>query len=155
MHLKNIHNLFPDVSTFCCFHCSEKVRSLPTLRNFSHISHQQPILKVSYTCRVGFQTKLDYAEHVKNKHGMPILDIEEDETDLTRPTVSSTSGGVNYYEFQWGEKYLDIMDYMFRKRDEVSRIIQKHIHKFPQKPQVNDEMTLQKPLEEEIQKRSV
>ena len=81
-----------------------------------------------YTCRVGIQTKLNYAEHVKNKPGMPILDMEEDEIDLTRPIVSSISGVVNYYEFQPGEKDLDILKYMFRKRDEVSRIMQKHTH---------------------------
>ena len=69
--------------------------------------------------------------------------------------MSSISGGVNYYEFQPGEKDLDIMEFMFRKREEVSRIIQKHTHKFPQKLQVNVEMTLQKPLEEEIEKVSV
>ena len=123
-HLKNIHKIFPDVPTFRCFHCTEKVRSLPTLRKHSHISHQQPILKVCYTCRVGFQTKLNFADHVKNEHGMPILDMEEDEIDLTRPTVSSISSGVNNYEFQPGENDLDIMEYMFRKRDEVSRTIQ-------------------------------
>ena len=154
-HLKNIHNIFPDIPTFSCFHCSEKVRSLPTLRKHSHISHQQPILKVCYTCRVGFQTKLDYVEHVNNEHGMPILDMEEDDVDSSRPTVSSISGGLNYYEFQPGEKDLDIMEYMFRKRDEVARIIQKHTHKFPQKLQINVEMTLQKPLDEEVEKVSV
>ena len=80
-----------------------------------------------YTCHVGFQTKLDYAEHVNNEHGLQILDME-DGTDLSRPTVSSISGVVNNYEFQQGEKDLDIMEYMFRKRDEISRIIQKHTH---------------------------
>ena len=154
-HLKNIHKTFPDVPTFRCFRFSEKVRSLPTLRKRSHTSHQQPILKVCYTCRVGFQTKLNYVAHVKNEHGMPILDMEEDEIDLTRPTVSSISGGVNYYEFQPWEKDLDIMEFMFRKREEVLGIIQKHTQKFPQKLQVNVEMTLQKPLEEEIEKVSV
>ena len=64
---------------------------------------------------------------------MPILDMEEDQIDLTRPTVISISGCVNFYEFQPGEKDLEIMDYIFRKRDEVSRVIQKHIHKFPPK----------------------
>ena len=111
---------------FCCFHCSEKVRSLPTLRKHSHFSHQQPILKVCYTCRVGFQTKLNYVEHVKNEHGMPIMDMEEDEIDLTRPALSSISDGVNYNEFQPGEKALDIMENMFRMLDEVSGIIQKN-----------------------------
>ena len=130
--LKNIRKIFPDVSMFRCFHCSEKVRSLPTMRKHSRILQQQPILKVCYTCRVGFLTKLNYAEHVKNEHGMPILDMEEYEIDLTRSTVSSISGGVNYYEFQPGEKDLDIMEYMFRKRDEMSRIIQKHTHILPQ-----------------------
>ena len=86
---------------------------------------------------------------------MPILDMEEDDVDSSRPTVSSISGGVNYYEFQPGEKDLDIMEYMFRKRDEVTRIIQKHTHKFPQKLQINVEMTLQKPLDEEVEKLSV
>ena len=90
-HLENIHSIFPDVPTFSCFHCS-----LPTLRKHSHISHQQPILKVCYTFRVGFQTKLDYVEHVDNGHGMPILDMEEDEIDSSRPTVRSISGGVNF-----------------------------------------------------------
>ena len=79
-----------------------------------------------YTCRVRFQTKLDYTEGNKNEHGIPILGKEEDEVDKTRPTVSSFSVGVNYYEFQAGENDLDIMEYMFRNRDEVSRIIQKH-----------------------------
>ena len=59
---------------------------------------------------------------------MPILVMEEDEIDLTRLTVSSISGGVNYYELQPGEKDLDIMEFMFRKREEGSRIIQKHTH---------------------------
>ena len=45
------------------------------------------------------------------------------------------------------------MEYLSRKRDEVSRIIQKHI--FPQKFQLNVEKKLQKPLEEEIKKESV
>ena len=76
-----MHNIFPDIPKFCCFHCSEKDRSLPALRKLSHIPHPQPILKVCYTCRVGFQTQLDYAEHVNNEHGMPILDMEEDEID--------------------------------------------------------------------------
>ena len=81
--------------------------------------------------------------------------MEEDEIDLTRPTVSSISCGVNYYEFQPGENDLDILEYMFRRRDEVPRIIQKHAQKFPQKLQVNVEMTLRKPLEEEVEKVSV
>ena len=139
----------------CCFHCSDKVRSLPTLRKHSHISHQQPILKLCYNCRVGFQIKLNYVEHVKNEHGVPILDMEEDEIDLTKPAVSSISGGVNYYEFQPGEKDLDIMEHMFRMSDEFSRIIQTHTHKFPEKLKVNVEMTLRKPLEEEVEKVSV
>ena len=37
---------------------------------------------------------------------MPILDMEEDQIDLTRPTVISISGCVNVYEFQPGEKDL-------------------------------------------------
>ena len=82
---------------------------------------------------------------------MPKLDMKEDEFDLTRPTVSSISGCVNYYEFQPGENDLDIMEFMFRKPEEVSRIIQKHTQKFSQKLQVNVEMTLQKPLEEEVE----
>ena len=128
---------------------------MPTLRKHSHISHQQPILKVCYTCRIGFQTKLNYAEHVKNEHDMPILDLEQDEIDLTRSTVSSISGGVNYYDSQPEEKDLDIVEFMFRKRKKVSRFIQKRAHKFPQKLQVNVEMTLQNSLEEEIEKVSV
>ena len=44
---------------------------------------------------------------------------------------------------------------MLKKREEVSRIIQKNTHKFPQKLQVSVERTLQKPLEEEIEKVSV
>ena len=116
---------------------------------------QRRILKVCYTCRLGSQTRLNYAEYVKNKHGLPKLDLEEDQIDLTRPTVSSISGGVKYYEFQPGEKNLDIMDNMFRKRDEVSRTIEHHTYKFPQKLQVNVEMMVQKPLEEEIEKVSV
>ena len=46
------------------------------------------------------------------------------------------------------------MEYMFRKRDEVSRIIQKNTHTFPEKLQENVEMMLQTPLEEEIGKVS-
>ena len=118
------------------------------VRKHSHISHQKPFLEVCYKFRVGFQTKLDCAEHVTNKHGMPILDMEEDEIDLTLPTVSSFSGCVIYYEFQPGEKSLDRMENMFRKRDKESRIIQKHTKKFSLKLQVRVKMTLQKPLEE-------
>ena len=81
--------------------------------------------------------------------------MEEDGIDLTRPTVSSISGGVYYYEFQPGENDLDIMEYLFIRRDEVSRIIQKHTQKFPQKLQLNVELTLQKPLEQEKENVSV
>ena len=83
--------------------------------------------------------------------------MEEDEVDSSRPTVSSISGGVNYYEFQMEEKDLDIMEYMFRKREGVSRTIQKHTHthKFPQELQLNVGRTLQKPLDEEVEKVSV
>ena len=47
------------------------------------------------------------------------------------------------------------MEFIFRKREEVLGIIQKHTQTLPQKLQVNVEMTLQKPLEEEIEKVSV
>ena len=86
---------------------------------------------------------------------MSIFDMEEDKTDSSMSSLSSISGGVNYYEFQPGDKYLDIMEYLFRKRDEVSRTIQKHKHQFPQKQKLNFEMTPQKPLEEEHEKVSV
>ena len=59
---------------------------------------------------------------------MSILNMEEDMIDSSMSSLSSISGGVNYYEFQPEDKYLDIMEYMFRKRDEVSRTIQKHTH---------------------------
>ena len=39
---------------------------------------------------------------------MPILDMGEDEIDSSRPTVSSIRVGVNYYQFQPGEKDLDL-----------------------------------------------
>ena len=85
-HLKNFHNIFPDVPTFCCFHCSENVRSLPTLHQFSHISQLQPALKLCNTCRV--QTQHDYRKHFNNELDMPKWDMEENEIDLTRPRTN-------------------------------------------------------------------
>ena len=128
-HLKNIHNIFPDILTFCCFHCSEIVRSLPTPRIHSYISHQQPFLKVCYICLVSFQTKLEYAEQVNNEHSMPTLYMEEDEIDSSRPTVRSISGGLNYYKFQQGEKIFDIWNTCSEsvmKYSELSTNTQKH-----------------------------
>ena len=154
-HMKKIDKIFPDIPTFSCFQCSENVRSLPTLRKHSHISHQQPILKVCYTCRVGFQSNLEYAEHINNEHGLPILDLETHEVDTSRPTVSSISDGVNYYEFEPAQGDLDIMEYLFRNQEEISKTVQKHTQKFPQKVQLVVEMTLQKPSDDEQEKLSM
>ena len=95
--MKNIHKIFPDIPTFSCFQCFENVRSL-----------------------------LEYAEHINNEHGLPILDLETHEVDTSRPRVSSISNGVNYYEFELAQGDLDIMEYLFRNRGEISKTVQKN-----------------------------
>ena len=54
---------------------------------------------------------------------------------------------------------MDIIEYVSRKLDKLSRVIQTHTHththKFPQKLQLNVERTLQKPSEEETEKVSL
>ena len=83
------------------------------------------------------------------------MDLETHEVDTYRPTVSSISDGVNYYEFEPALGDLDIMEYLFRNREKISKTVQKHTHKFPQKVQLVVEMTLQKPLDDDQEKLSV
>ena len=47
------------------------------------------------------------------------------------------------------------MEYLFRNREEISKTVQRHTHKFPRKVQLVVEMTLQKPLDDDQEKLSV
>ena len=77
------------------------------------------------------------------------------ESSPATPVVSSIKGGINYYELHPTSNDLDIMEYLFRKRNEIEEIIRKHTNQYPQKMQLMVEMTLQKPGEEEPEKVSV
>ena len=67
-------------------------------------------------------------QSTNNEHGLPILDLEIHEVDTSRPTVSSISDGVNYYEFEPAQRDLDIMEYLFRNREEISKTVQTKTH---------------------------
>ena len=75
-HLLRKHDIQPNVPTFSCFGCSAQVKSLPSLRKHSQVSHHQPILKVCYACRMGFQSKFDFARHINNEHGLPVYEMD-------------------------------------------------------------------------------
>ena len=125
------------------------------MRNHSLLTHQQPILKICDTCRIGFQLKLEYVNHVSNHHRLPIYDMDLNEIHNSTPTLSSINGGVNYYKFEPKSNDIDIMEYLFKKRDEVTDIVRKHTNHYPQKLQLTVEMTLQKPSDNEPERVSV
>ena len=154
-HLLRKHDIHPNVPTFSCFSCSEQVKSLPSLRKHSQVSHHQPILNVCYACRMGFQSKFDFARHINNEHGLPFYEMDPVESSPATPVISSIKGGINYYELHPTSNDLDIMEYLFRKRNEIEEIIRKYTNQYPQKMQLMVEMTLQKPGEEEPEKVSV
>ena len=109
-YLQRKHNIYPKVPNLGCFQCSQERKRLPSLRKHSLLTHQQPIFKVCYTCRIGFQSKLEYANHVGNYHGLPIYDMDLNEIHISTPTLSSINGGVNYYEFEPKSNDIDIME---------------------------------------------
>ena len=102
---------------------------------------------------MGFQSKFDFARHINNEHGLPVYEMDPVESSPAKPVVSSIKGGINY-ELHPTSNDLDIMEYLFRKRNEIEEIIRKHTNQYPQKMQLMVEMTLQKP-EEEPEKVSV
>ena len=81
--------------------------------------------------------------------------MDLNEIHNSTPTLSSINGGVNYYEFEPQSNDIDIMEYLFKKRDEISDIVRKHTNHYPQKLQLTVEMTLQKPSDNEPKRVSV
>ena len=132
-HLQRKHDIHPNVPTFSCFSCSEQEKSLPSLRKHSQVSHHQTILKVCYACRMGFQSKFDFARHINNEHGLPVYELDPVESSPATPVVSSIKGGINYYELHPTSNDLVIIEYLFRKRNEIEEIIRKHTNQYPQK----------------------
>ena len=132
-HLQGKHGIYPNVPTFSCFNSSEQAKSLPSLRKHSKVSHHQPILKVCYACRMGFQSKYDFARHINDVHGVPVYEMDPVKSSPATPVVSSIKGGINYYEFHPTSNDLDIMEYLFRKRNEIEGIIRKHTNQYPKK----------------------
>ena len=104
---------------------------------------------------MGFQSKFDFACHINNEHGLPVFEMDPVESSPATPVVSSIKGGINYYELHLTTNDLDIMEYLFRKRNKIEAIIRKHTNQYPQKMQLMVEMTLQKPGEDEPEKISV
>ena len=104
---------------------------------------------------MGFQSKVDYANHVNNEHGLPVPELDPQETNPSTPILSSIKGGINYYELVPQVNDLDIMEYLFRKRSEIEDVIRKHTNQFPQKVQLMVEMTLQKPTDDDPEKVTV
>ena len=88
-HMKRKQNIFPDVLTISCSQCSANENSLLLLRKHSITNHQKPVVKICYSCRIGFQSKTDYANHVNNEHGLPIYDMAPEDINPVKPTVSS------------------------------------------------------------------
>ena len=154
-HLQKRHNIYPNVPTFSCFNCSEEKKSLSSLRKHSPVSNHQPILKVCYSCRMGFQSKVDYANHVNNKHGLPVSELDPQETNPSTTILSSIKGVINYYRLVPQVNDLDTMEYLLIKRSEIEDVIRKHTNQFPQKVQLMVEMNLQKPTDEDPEKVTV
>ena len=132
-HMKRKHNIFPDVLTFSCSQCSANKNNLLLLRKHSMTNHQKPVVKICYSCRIGFQSKTDYANHVNNEHGLPIYDMNPEDKNSVKPTVTSINGSINYYEINPESTSLDIMEYLFAKRKEISDIVRKHTTIFRKK----------------------
>ena len=109
-HLQKRHNNYKNVPTFSCSKCSEEKKSLPSLRKHSLLSHHQPILKVCYSCRMGFQSKIDCANHVNNEHGLPDPELDPRETNPSTPILNSIKGGIRYHELVPQVNDLDIME---------------------------------------------
>ena len=84
---------------------------------------------------MGFQSKVDYANHVNNEHGLPVPELDPSETNPSTPILSSIKGGINYYELVPEVNDLEIMENWFRKRSE--------------------KMSLQKPTDEDAEKVTV
>ena len=154
-HMKRKHNIFPDVLTFSCSQCSANENSLLLLRKHSITNHQKPVVKICYSCRIGFQSKTDYANHVNNEHGLPIYDMAPEDINPVKPTATSINGSINYYEITPESTSLDIMEYLFAKRKEISDIVRKHTNQYPQKMQLTVELSLTKPVAEETERVTV
>ena len=154
-HTKRKHNIFPDMLTFSCSQCSANENSLLLLRKHSITNHQKPVVKICYSCRIGFQSKTDYANHVNNEHGLPIYDMAPEDINPVKPTVTSINGSINYYEITPESTSLDIMEYLFAKRKEISDIVRKHTNQYPQKMQLTVELSLTKPVAEETERVTV
>ena len=125
-HMQKRHNLYPNVPTFSFSNCSEEKKRLQSLRKHSLVSNHQPILKVCYSCRIGFQSKVDYANHVNNEHGLPVPELDLRETNPSTPILSSMKRGINYYELVPQVNDLGIIEYLFKKRSEIEDVIRKH-----------------------------
>ena len=154
-HLQKRHNIYPNVPTFSCSNCSEEKKCLPSLRKHSLVSHHQPISKVCYLFRMGFQSKDDYANHVNNERGLRVPELDLRETNPSTPILSSIKGGINYYELVPQVNDLEILKCLFKKRSEIEDFIKKHTNQFPQKVQLIVEKSLQKLTDEDPEKITV
>ena len=72
-----------------------------------------------------------------------------------KPTVTSINGSINYYEITPESTSLDIMEYLFAKRKEISDIVRKHTNQYLQKMQLTVELSLTKPVAEETERVTV
>ena len=70
--------------------------------------------------------------HVNNEHGLPIYDMNPEDVNSVKPTVTSINGSINYYEITLESTSLDIMEYLFAKRKEISDIVRKHTNQYLQ-----------------------
>ena len=96
-HMKGKHNIFPDVLTFSCSQCSANENNLLLLRKHSITNHQKPRVKICYSCRIGFQSKTDYANNVNKDYGLLIYDMAPEDINSVKPTVTSINGSISYY----------------------------------------------------------
>ena len=141
-HMKRKQNIFPDVLTFSCSQCLANENSLLLLRKHYITNHQKRVLKICYSCRIGFQSKIDYANHVNNEHGLTIYDMAPDDMNPVKPTVTSNNGSINYYKTTPESTSLDNMEYVFARRKETSDIVRKHTNLYHQKLQLTLELSL-------------
>lgn len=143
-HKKLVHNVYQPAQNLHCSECTFTADSLISMENHLNSDHDRKLEKVCIYCQTVFPRTRDFAEHMRNHHGLPAWDVPVDEICSIEPTETALNNNVKVYTFLPSNDVIDILDIFVQLKNKIDRIIECNVQHSAYKVQFCTELELTK-----------
>ena len=149
-HVRAIHPEHVQTVEYHCGDCGKHVATLPNVHQHMKEDHKGSLEKICVYCNTVFSSSKQYADHVKEVHGLPVWDVEETESVEWKPMESALRGNVKVFDLvqenSLSVPQTDILQLFMSVKHLIDSIVDEHTTSSAQKVQISAEVDLIKPM---------